>query len=547
MVNMGKLSSLLKLKPFIKKYKVLFWTGIIGMIISSVAANPVPYIIGYVMDKILLGRRNYNEFYAFIGIIAALYIFRYIISISSKYLFVKINNLVVNEMRFSVMDKVMDLKMSYLSNTEKGYVQNRISECSSIGSIFSPSIVSIFLSVIDALLALAVMFAINYKLAIVAVVLAPVFFFSSRASASGFMKNTYKMMESSAVLNGECFEIINGIEDIKALNGKDTHLGRFKSKLQGLISSSIKQSRSMLLFMENITVISNFASLLILLIAGVMILKGQFTIGLYTSFSLYISQVFACVQGIATIGTTIKPACLSIERIYELLDMDDENTGKDIYLNNKIEVLKLSNITFRYKDNTKNVLDGLSLKINRGEKVIIKGENGSGKSTIIKLLLGLYSPSEGQIIYNNIDSALINSKSLREHIGIVSQSIFLFKGTVLDNILYGQTDKTREDVEKLVKELKLSDYINKLPNGLDTEISQNTAGVSGGQAQVIAFIRAMLADRDIIILDEPISNVDAETRSIILNILKNRSFDGIMIIVSHIIEEMDFVNRVIEI
>ncbi|OPJ57352.1 ABC transporter ATP-binding protein [Clostridium oryzae] len=444
------------------------------------------------------------------------------------------------------MDKVIDLPMEYLSNTEKGYVQSRISECSSIGSIFSPSVIGIFFSVIDSMLALVTMFAINYKLSIVILTLAPIFFLSSKASANEFMKSTLDMMESTAMLNGECFEIINGIEDIKVLNGKKSHLLRFKNKLEALIKYSTKQSKSMLLFMENIELVDNFGSVLVLLVAGILILKGQFTIGMYTSFSLYINKIFGATQNLATLGTAIKPVCLGIERVYELLDMEDENSSKNESIKGHIDAITFENVSFNYRNNTKNVLDSLSFKVCKGEKVLIKGENGAGKSTLIKLIMGLYTPTSGKLIFNDLDLILVNNKSIREKISIVSQNIFLFRGTVLDNILYGQTQKQREDVKKLIKELNFDDYINKLPKGLDSEISQNTNGLSGGQAQVIAFIRAMLSNRDVIILDEPIANVDVQARKLILNILKNRKFDGIILIVSHIMEGMEFISKIIE-
>ncbi len=207
----------------------------------------------------------------------------------------------------------------------------------------------------------------------------------------------------------------------------------------------------------------------------------------------------------------------------------------------------MENVTFKYKNNVNNVLDSLNFRINKGEKVLISGENGVGKSTLIKLLSGLYEPIEGRILYNNLDLVTINKESLRERIGIVSQNIFLFKGTVLDNILYGQNEKKREDVEKLIIKLNLEPYISRLPKGLDSEIIQNNNGISGGQAQVIAFIRAIISNKDIIILDEPISNVDAETRNIILSILKESNFDGILIIISHFTEGMEFINKTIEI
>lgn len=142
------------------------------------------------------------------------------------------------------------------------------------------------------------------------------------------MKNTKAMMESSAVLNGECFEIMNGVEDIKILGGKKQHLASFQAKITELIRYSVKQSRSMILFIGNISLINDAGTLLILLISGLLILKGQFTVGLYTSFSLYSVKVFASTQGIASLTTSLKPVFLSIERLYELLDMKDENDGR---------------------------------------------------------------------------------------------------------------------------------------------------------------------------------------------------------------------------
>ncbi|WP_406542993.1 ABC transporter transmembrane domain-containing protein [Clostridium ljungdahlii] len=400
---MGNFSSLLKLIPFLKKYRIIFTIGIIGMIFSSIISTPIPYIIGRIMDKILITKQGYSDFYKLIAVIALLYILRYILAVISKYMFVKVSNSIVNEMRYLVMDKVIDLPMDYISSTQKGYIQARISECSSVGGIFSPQFISIFLNLIDTVMALGTMFVINYKLSIIILFLTPVFFITSKKSASGFMKNTQKMMESSAILNGDTFEIINGIEDIKVLNGKNSSLLKFKNKLDELTKDSTKQSKAILLFTENITLINDFGTLLILLIAGIMILKGQFTIGLYTSFSLYIAKVFSSTQALATIGTIIKPVCLSIERIYQLLDMQGENSGKHEYLNRKIESIELNNVDFKYNTSEEYVLKNLSFKISKGKKILIKGENGSGKSTLIKLLIGLYTPTSGKIFYNRLN------------------------------------------------------------------------------------------------------------------------------------------------
>ena len=142
---MGKLSSLLKLKPFVKKAGIIFWIGICGMILSSIISTPVPYLIGRVLDKVLIKNGSYSEPYSLIGVIALLYVLRYITSIASKYIFVKVSNSIVNEIRFKVMDKVIDLPMSYLSKTEKGYVQSRISECGSVGNLINQCNIPVYI------------------------------------------------------------------------------------------------------------------------------------------------------------------------------------------------------------------------------------------------------------------------------------------------------------------------------------------------------------------------------------------------------------------
>lgn len=544
---MGSWKSLFKLRPFLKKHRLIFFAGITGIILSSLLTIPVPYLTGQLIDKVFLGNKSVHTLLLYICIIAILYLLDYGVSIGAQNLFVKVNNSVVNELRHSVMSKVLDLPMSYLSRTEKGYVQARISECSSVGGLFSPAIIGMFLSIISALLAIVTMFAVNYKLAFVVLILTPFFFLSSKLSTKKFMKNTKAMMESSAVLNGECFEIMNGIEDIKVLGGKKQHLAAFQAKIYELIRHSIRQSRSMILFMENISLINDAGTLLILLISGLLILKGQFTVGLYTSFSLYSAKVFASTQGIASLSTSLKPVCLSIERLYELLDMKDENDGREKQLDSAIISVDFQNVGFRYQNDLPDVFLNVSFHLERGDRVLLQGENGSGKTTLVKLLLGLYSPTSGKILVNGKDTAAINCDSLRKHIGIVSQSIFLFRGTVLDNILYGQECKTRQDVQNLIDSLGLQDYISRFPKGLDTEISQNTSGVSGGQAQIIAFIRTLLSGKELIILDEPISNVDAETRDLLLRILQNKNFEGILIVISHQTDGLGFLSKAIKI
>jgi ATP-binding cassette subfamily B protein len=442
---MGNYSNLLKLKPYVKNCKLWLIGGIIGMAICSVIYVPVPYLTGYIIDKILLKHGSCIDLYKFIAILALLYISRYVISIFSKKLFIKIENFVVNEIRMSMMDKIIDLPMSFLSKNEKGYVLSRISECSNIGRLFSPTFISTFLSVFDLIFAIIMMVALNYKLTIVVLILVPIYYFTVKSSSKHLTESTKVMLETSAVLSGETYEVLNGIEEIKILNGKETQLIKFKNKLEAMVKSGIKQSKQILFFMENITLVNNLATLIILLFSGVLILKGELTIGIYTAFATYMSKVFGSTMSFANLGMTLKPVCVSIERIQEFLDLADENEARSENIEEAIETINIENLSFKYEVNGQNIINNLNFIINKGDKLFLKGENGTG--------------------------------------------------------------------------------------------------VSGGQTQIIAFLRAIVTKKDIIILDEATTNLDTETREVILEILRKKNIANIIIVISHQEEGIEFTNK----
>lgn len=296
-----------------------------------------------------------------------------------------------------MMDKIIDLPMSFLGKKEKGYILSRISECGNIGSLFSPMFINTFLSIFDFIFALIMMITLSYKLTIIVIIIVPVYFFTVRHSSNQLSESTKLMLETGAVLSGETYEVLNGIEEIKILNGKKIQLRKFKNKLNQMVKSSIKQSKQILFFMENILLVNNLAAVLILLFSGIFILNNQLTIGIYTAFIAYMSKIFATTSSFASLGMTVKPVCVSIERIQEFLEMKDENTEKHEIINENIESISIENLSFKYDENDTNIIDKLNFKMNKGDKVLIKGENGTGKSTLIKNILGLYSPTEGEI------------------------------------------------------------------------------------------------------------------------------------------------------
>ncbi|MEC2433221.1 ABC transporter ATP-binding protein [Bacillus cereus] len=537
---------LLFLYPYLKNTKTLLALGLIGMVIASLIIAPIPYIIGYIIDKVILLNKSYDQLLKTTLILLLIYCINYLISIGYEYLFTRVQQNVVNEIRLSMISNIIDAPLSYINQKEKGYILSRIAESGNVSALFSPNLLRVFSGIFDFFFALFIMFNLSVKLTGIIVIIIPIYFIISKHSSKMISKSTTNVYESSAVLNAEMYETLNGIEDIKLLNGKNIQTNKIKSKLNNVIKSALKQSLHFIFFMQNLIVTNNFVTVIVLLVSGILILQNQLTIGVYTSFSIYMAKLLATTQALGSLDITLKPVCISIKRIKEFFNLDVENTLGTNIMKEPINSIEFKDVFFKYNGNSDLIFDHLNVQIEKGDKLLIDGINGSGKSTFIKLLTGLYQPESGKILINNIDYNLIHKESVRDRIGIVSQNIFLFKGTILDNILYGQTNKTKEDVVKLMKRYHLTSHLNRFENGLDTIIVQDGSSVSGGQAQFIAFLRAILTKRDIIILDEAASNLHIDTRNLMYEILQNYNLCNILIMISHQQDGLYFLNKTLE-
>lgn len=364
-----------------------------------------------------------------------------------------------------MVKSILDAPLSFINKREKGYILSRIGEVQQIGAIFSPTIITNFVGIFEMLFCFMMMMSINVKLTLVALIIVPGYFALSKSISKKITKCTVKMQEDSANLNADMFETLNGIEEVKLLNGKQIQLKKIYFKIQTLIRSAIKQSFSMIVFIQSISFVSDLVTVGILALAGIFIINGEITIGVYTAFSLYIGKLLGVTQSVGTFEITIKPVCATIERAKEFLFSDLETHKGSKKLNENIHEVFFENVSFGYKGNNI-VINEMTQKFIEGDKVLLLGENGSGKTTFVKLLVGLYEPVKGKIFINNQSIDKLCKDDIRKRVGIVSQEVFLFKGSVIENILFGVEGKNRKDVSILLEKFGLTDYMERLPNGL---------------------------------------------------------------------------------
>ena len=516
-----------------------------GILIPSAIVAPVPYFIGNVLDVLVKENVTFSDIKNTLILISAIYFVKFLINMSYQQSFAKLQQKIVNEIRLDMVKSILDAPLSFINKREKGYILSRIGEVQQIGAIFSPTIITNFVGIFEMLFCFMMMMSINVKLTLVALIIVPGYFALSKSISKKITKCTVKMQEDSANLNADMFETLNGIEEVKLLNGKQIQLKKIYFKIQTLIRSAIKQSFSMIVFIQSISFVSDLVTVGILALAGIFIINGEITIGVYTAFSLYIGKLLGVTQSVGTFEITIKPVCATIERAKEFLFSDLETHKGSKKLNENIHEVFFENVSFGYKGNNI-VINEMTQKFIEGDKVLLLGENGSGKTTFVKLLVGLYEPVKGKIFINNQSIDKLCKDDIRKRVGIVSQEVFLFKGSVIENILFGVEGKNRKDVSILLEKFGLTDYMERLPNGLDTQISQNGVGISGGQAQIIAFIRAVIKNKDILILDEATANLDQDTCRKIMSILCNYKLCRMLFVISHQKLDEKVFNKIIQ-
>lgn len=399
-MTMKTYTNLKILFPYIKKSKRYLIFGIMGILIASAIVAPVPYFIGNVLDVLVKENVTFSDIKNTLILISAIYFVKFLINMSYQQSFAKLQQKIVNEIRLDMVKSILDAPLSFINKREKGYILSRIGEVQQIGAIFSPTIITNFVGIFEMLFCFMMMMSINVKLTLVALIIVPGYFALSKSISKKITKCTVKMQEDSANLNADMFETLNGIEEVKLLNGKQIQLKKIYFKIQTLIRSAIKQSFSMIVFIQSISFVSDLVTVGILALAGIFIINGEITIGVYTAFSLYIGKLLGVTQSVGTFEITIKPVCATIERAKEFLFSDLETHKGSKKLNENIHEVFFENVSFGYKGNNI-VINEMTQKFIEGDKVLLLGENGSGKTTFVKLLVGLYEPVKGKIFINN--------------------------------------------------------------------------------------------------------------------------------------------------
>lgn len=519
------------LKPaFSRTRKAIIFMAVVTVISSSLGLLP-PYLGKQLFDKgVMAGETGPIIFYGLLGLGA--FIVAGLLRFSAQAMFSIASNGFSLNLKSQIIKRLLILPMEFFDNQRSGYLVSRIGEVDSVTTLFSPSFFQFFASIIEAVGAAIIVVNISSRVTLIMLPFIPVFLFVTMWMSKILRRNTNILRETSALTVGGLQEIISGVTEIKHYDSKGNKLMEILARYKELASRSIRLALMMAAGSGSLGLLTNILSVTIMIFIGVLITRDQLTIGDYVALTGYAMKVFIPVQAFGAISLSLQPAIMSMKRLSMFFESETE---QEIWGNKKVSSLKgnisFKDVTFGYNTLSQPVLSNCTFTIHPGESIAIYGGNGSGKSTILKLILGMYYYYQGEICIDNYNLHEYDVESLRNWIGIVSQNTFLFKGNLVDNIRMASPDVSRRELENA---LELSGCMNIFGDNIDgIEIEEFGKNLSAGQKQAASIARCLLKNPDILMFDEATTHLDNTARKIVLDAFQNTFIDKTRIIITH--------------
>lgn len=504
---------------------------VILTIIISVTELIIPYMTKLIFDK-GIQEKNISIFIKLLCVTAFLYVLKSIINFFCNKLYISTSNYVVKTVESDIVDRLIRMPLSFFDKYENGYILSRMNEVENIRNLFSPMILRIIISFFSFFGAIGILISIDYRILILVGFLTPVLYCVSKKNTTQLKDMVAQLRESIALKLSNLQNTISAVRDIKGLCIESGKVKEYQYYIQKTIDQSVNQNIKTSVANESVTLFSGIADILTLFLAGFLIISGRLGIGDYIAIVGYMGKIFSPVQQVASLSITIQPALSSLTRLsfFYSNNIEDDFFGeKEI---DKINRLEFKNVTFSYPEGDKVILNNLSFIAEKSDNIVIMGKNGSGKTSIANLIMLFYSNYSGQILFNNNELKTYNVRSLRQKIGIVSQKILLFPGTIEDNITIGVSNITEDILNFVIDICDLRETVI-WANKYNFLVAENGKNLSGGQIQKIAIARAIIRKPDILILDEINNNLDEKAQKMVLNLVENYFLNIITIIITH--------------
>ncbi|WP_042220909.1 ABC transporter ATP-binding protein [Oceanobacillus manasiensis] len=520
---------------YYKPHRRLFIIDFTSAFFVAILELAFPVAVQRFIDD-LLPSGDWNLIVTVSILLLLVYIISTLMQFVVVYLGHKLGINIETDMRHDLFHHVQRQSFRFFDNTKTGHVMSRITnDLFDIGELAHHGPEDFFISIMTFIGAFLIMFTINVKLALIILIAVPILIFLITFSNIKMNKAWKQMYEEIAGVNARVEDAVSGVRVVQSFTNEKFEMERFSKDNNNFRIAKIGAYKVMAFVHSNIYMMMRLITLLVLVVGAWLTYQNELQYGELVSFVLFVNVLFNPIQKITALLELYPKGMAGFKRFMDLMDVEPDVDNKPDA--KEVETLKgdiaFNDVTFAYEKTQRPVLNDLSFSIKAGETIAFVGPSGAGKTTISSLIPRFYDVDQGSITIDGLDLRDMTKESLRAQIGIVQQDVFLFTGTLRENIAYGKLDATNEEIEKAARQAHMEDFIKELPDGYETQVGERGLKLSGGQKQRIAIARMFLKNPPILILDEATSALDTETETIIQKALTELAKDRTTLVIAH--------------
>jgi ATP-binding cassette subfamily B protein len=534
-----------QLYSFIKPYKAQFYFLVFLTIAMAILAPTRPYLIQIAIDDhVTIGDRG--GLLKIVYILVGLMFLQAIVQWAHTYYSGWIGQVIIKDIRVRLYQHLLKLRLKFFDNTPIGRLVTRnISDIETLADVFSEGLAAIVGDLLQLVTILAVMFYIDWKLTLVSLSTLPLMIISTYVFKEKIKVTFNDVRNAVSNLNSFLQEHITGMNIVQIFNREQREYDKFKSINKEHAAAHIRSVLYYSIYFPVAEIIQAIGIGLVVWYGAVGVLGMDLQIGVLISFIMYLQLFFRPIRMIADRFNTLQMGVVSSSRIFKLLDSKDNIANEGNHKPEKVKGhIQLQNVWFAYVDEDY-VLKNINFEVQPGQTVALVGATGAGKSSIINLISRFYEINKGNILIDGTDIREFELGTLRKHIGVVMQDVFLFSNTIYYNITLGNPTITREQVLEAAEMVGARKFIERLPGGLEYNVMERGATLSVGQRQLISFVRAMVYNPEIIILDEATSSVDTETEELIQESIEKMMRGRTSIVIAHRLSTIQKADKII--
>jgi len=540
-INKQSLKESLLIFRYLKPYKVQFIAGLIFIALSSSTTMAFPYLLKKLIDSAhdITNSKSLATPGNIALVMVCILILQMTFSFLRIYLFTSVGENAVADMRKEIYQRLIMMPMDFFAQRRVGELSSRVSaDVTQIQDAVTSILAEILRGILTLLIGLGLIFFISAKLTFLMLSVVPVIIVIAVIFGKRIRKLARQAQDQLADSGTIVQESLQGISNVKAFSNEWYEIKRYTQSINNMVSMAVRNGRFRGFFVSFL-LFSVFGAIVLVVWYGAGLMQhGQLSFGDLTAFVVYTAFVGGSLAGFADLYSQLQKTLGATQRVRELLNEPTENVSvMPLHLESQFKLsgnVSLQNISFSYpsRKDTQTLKD-INLEAYQGQQVAIIGPSGAGKSTLISILLRFYEPDSGKLLFDGREANSIPLSQLRKQMAMVPQDVFLFGGTIYENIAYGKPEATKEEVEAAAAKANAHDFIMSFPEQYDTVVGERGVKLSGGQRQRIAIARAILKDPVILILDEATSSLDSESESLVQEALQNLMKNRTSFVIAH--------------